>query len=276
MDNDLRARLQDAWQSARTAWPDVEVALDRFAAFVLEHLEVDQPSLEAMRRLNVVDLYLACACLDGVARALDTFDRVFMARVPGYLRSIDSSPAFADDVCQHVRERVFVGTDGAPKLAGYSGRGALASWLRMVALRTALNLRETSHPERNHAFDEAVFEPAQFDEPELDYIKMLYRAEFEAAVRAALVSLAPDKRRVLRLHLVGGLSTVQLGAMLNVNQSTIVRWLATARELVRTETHKRLRQQLGLATAEFNSLGGLLLSRLDLSIESCLRDTGTD
>ena len=45
---------------------------------------------------------------------------------------------------QRLRERLFVGSDGEPaRLASYSGRGPLGTWVRIAAIRLALNLRRS-------------------------------------------------------------------------------------------------------------------------------------
>jgi RNA polymerase sigma-70 factor (ECF subfamily) len=94
-------------------------------------------------------------------------------------------------------------------------------------------------------------------------------------VRTALAELPARLRRVLRLQ-VAGLSTGQIGTMLQVHQTTVVRWLAAARESVRVRTRDLLRERLGLSSVELDSIGGLLLSRLDISIEACLRDSAIE
>jgi len=104
----------------------------------------------------------------------------------------------------------------------------------------------------------------------LELIKERYREEFEEAVRAAVRGLPLRQRNLLRLHLCGGVTTRKLAAMYQVNQSTAARWVADAREQVRAETRARLSERLRLSAAEIDSLAGVLLSRLDISLTGCL------
>lgn len=80
-------------------------------------------------------------------------------------------------------------------------------------------------------------------------------------------SILPDEQRnVLHLHVVGGLSTPRIAALFKVNQSTVSRWIAAARESIFTQTRTLPGARLGLRAGEFESLVRLLRSQLDLSI----------
>ncbi len=68
--------------------------------------------------------------------------RIHRPVLAGYLRHIDVSPAFFDEVEQRLWDAALVGTAGAPpKLMSYSGQGALAGWVGIAAQRIALMMR---------------------------------------------------------------------------------------------------------------------------------------
>jgi RNA polymerase sigma-70 factor (ECF subfamily) len=92
------------------------------------------------------------------------------------------------------------------------------------------------------------------------------------AVRTALAELTSRQRNLLRLNLGVGLGTARIAIMYRVDQSTIVRWLQVARAAVRNATYEHLCAELGASTLEVQSLTGLLLGRLDLSLGGALRD----
>src|SRR5215510_5887513 len=124
-----------AWTAGRAAHPAVDVPLDRFAAHVAA-AGADDAGLDR----HGADLYLACACAAGDARALARFDEHVLAPAAAAVRSIDASPAFLDEVRQRVRAALLV-PDGAPaaaKLTAYAGRGPLRAWVGVTAVRTAL------------------------------------------------------------------------------------------------------------------------------------------
>lgn len=270
VETEIEQRLRDLYEAGRAAWPALDVAPELFIAYARERLAPDEPAkLEP-------DLYLTCACFNRVAGAMETLDRVFLARLPPLLRPLDPSPAFADEVCQKLRERLFVGAGTEARIAGYGGRGSLFSWLRVAAVRIGLNLLQGRHPERNLALSHAATQAMPGSDPELEAIKAQHRDAFQAAVARALAELPVEQRRALRLHLVGEMTTTQIGTLMRVHHSTVVRWLAAARATVRKSALAALRAELGVSAVELESLAGLLLSRLDVSLESCLGESGAD
>ena len=62
---------------------------------------------------------------------------------------------------------------------------------------------------------------------------------------------------LLQLTIVSGLSHEQMAAIYGVNQSTITRWIARAREEVLAATEHEVCARLGLPASEFRSLAGL-------------------
>ncbi len=89
-------------------------------------------------------------------------------------------------------------------------------------------------------------------------------------MREALAGLPDRDRLLLKLTIVSGLSHEQLANIYSVNQSTITRWIARARERVLEATEREVCAKLGMPPGEFRSLAGLLVSRLDLSISRVL------
>src|SRR5207302_5775495 len=117
----------------RAAWPGVELAPDVFAA----HLETLKAS-----DAHAEDLYLACASARGDTVALRLFDERVLSQVRNYIARIDPSPTVADEVTQLLRTQLLVGRDGEPPgIARYSGSGALAGWIRIIAVRQVHRLR---------------------------------------------------------------------------------------------------------------------------------------
>ena len=119
---ELEAALLALHDAGRAAWPGVDVAGPVFARYLGERV-AGRDVADALGACHVEDLYLACACARGVAPALLSFERAFAVHVPAFVRRVDPSPAFADDVAQVLRERLFVGA--APKIAEYEGRSDL-------------------------------------------------------------------------------------------------------------------------------------------------------
>jgi RNA polymerase sigma-70 factor (ECF subfamily) len=270
-DSELEHHLADAWEAGRAAWPLVALDAERFTLHLRTLIAGAPDPVAALKRLFCVDLYLAQACVHGSRGADRMLERAFLAHIGAFVRRVDPSPSFADDVRQLLREKLLLATDSKPaKIGEYAGSGPLAAWLRVAALRTALNLRRDHGAGRVESFDDAVADATSGRDAELEMIKDRYAEAFRQAVHEALAGLPDEQRRAMRLHLVGHLTTARIGQMFQVNQSTVVRWLALARTAVRERTRELLRERLQLTGAEFESLTALLLSRLDVSLSAAL------
>jgi len=79
------------------------------------------------------------------------------------------------------------------------------------------------------------------------------------------------ERIVLRMHLVNGLSVEKVGKMLGVSQSTVSRWLASARERLLDDSKANLGNRLGVTSAQLASLARLVASQLDMGLSQALQ-----
>lgn len=268
-------QLLGLWESGRAAWPGVILPASRFIRHLAARLPEGELVPDCLATVHAADLYLACACLDRVPAALVAFEHKLLVLVPRYIGRIDSAPVFVDEVCQRLREKLFVAAqDAAPKIADYSGWGPLAIWLRVVACRIALSLKRQRS---DVPLDDAPIEqaPARRNDVELDYLRDRYKDEFRAALREAIAALPSDRRDVLRLYFISGLSLEKIGAHFRVHQSTVTRWIAAARSAILLTTRRLIGERLHLSPTEFDSLAGLLRSELDLSLSRLLEPSAS-
>jgi RNA polymerase sigma-70 factor (ECF subfamily) len=264
----LEATLRAMAVGGRSAWPGV--SLDD-APFVRHLAERTQGDGEALRSICTADMFLACACKEGDRAAVRSLDRVYLSRVPEYLRTMRPSPDFSDEVRQVLSEKLLVGSAGAPpKIAEYSGRGPLAAWLRVAAVRTALNLRQRRTEEAEAAGIPVARALTAGASPELDYVRRRYAGAFVEALRAAFGALSEEHRRVLRLHFARGFTGDQIAQTLQVHRATVVRWIRRAREDVLREAMRRLRESARVSDEEHASLLRALESQLELSCSQLL------
>jgi RNA polymerase sigma-70 factor (ECF subfamily) len=192
------------------------------------------------------------------------------AQVPDFVARINSSPVFADEVRQALRQRLLIGEGRAPRIAEYTGRGPLGAWVRVAAVRVALNLRTANKERPSRDGEVARRAVGEALDPEMQVIKEHSRKEFEQALKEALATLAVDERNVLRLHLLDRLSIDKIAALHRVHRATAARWLQGARESILEGTKARLRERLKLTSNEFESLSGLVRSQLEVSLRSQL------
>jgi RNA polymerase sigma-70 factor (ECF subfamily) len=252
----LKAELLTA---GRAAWPTVRVDEDELERFLVERGDAQAPA---------ADLYLACALARGDDEALDRFEARYLSEVPSYLSRLDGGATLADDVRQLLRERLFVAAPGQRrKIVEYGGRGTLASWLRVVALRIGLELLRARKPER--AIDELESLASSAD-PELQVIQARYAHEFAQAFTDAVAALEPRARTVLKLYVIDGLNIDRIGALYDVHRTTVARWIADTRAALFDDTRRRLAERLRLDASEFHSLLRVVRSQLDVSIRRLL------
>jgi RNA polymerase sigma-70 factor (ECF subfamily) len=260
---DRSQSLSTAFEEGRHAWPLVALKRDAFETYVAARSggEADPPSLEAG------DIYLACACAQGDERALAEFDRHYLSQVPSFLAGTRASRHFADEVRQQVRERLFV--DG--RIAQYSGRGTLGSWLRVVTVRVATDLRRQERQERPvRALDDALV--AGGLDPELGIIKLRYGESFRAALRTALLRLDAEDRSVLRLHYLDELNIERIAAVLRVSRATVGRRIVALRRRILRAAREVLRAELKVTAAELESLLRVVRSDLAVSLSQILQE----
>ncbi len=271
----LERGLLALWESGRAAWPGVALPAPAFVRHLAAHRPAEEDPAGFLASVHASDLYLACACAMGEPSALAAFDRSILGQVPSFLSRMDPSPWFADEIRQLLREKLLVApAGGAPKIAEYAGAGALWSWVRVVAIRTAVSVRRNRDEQPRAALDECVAKALpEGQDVEIDYIRTRYQGEFKEALRAAFASLPQEQRHVLRLHFAGGLTGDAIASVLQVNRRTVVRWLASARTAMFHETRRLLQCQLRLSPGELDSLVEMVRTSFDLSLSTLLKST---
>lgn len=266
----LARALGEVEHAIRSAWEGEPPHLDAFGAELARCLP-DDANPATVSTLSVVDLHLAFAARQGHGGAMGRFESTVMATLDRVIGRVDGSEAFIDEIKQRLRTKLFV-SDGAspPKIALYTGRGNLLAWVRVVAVREAL---DSVRAERRRALDsdDALMAiEASGTGPDMLAFRQQYKAQFSQAFRDALADLEPEQRNVLRLHYVHGLSIDKLGAVLRVHRSNAARRIAKARQDLLSGTRRLLHARLSIDRREFDQLMGLVASRLDLSIERFL------
>ncbi len=218
------------------------------------------------------DLYLACACVDGNAEALRLFDAVLLPQVEQPLkRAAPSIPT--DEVRQVLRKKLFVAEPGKrPKIADYAGRGALRTWLRIIATRTALDLGQSAAREVPVERAALEFIVGAGQDPELDYFKQRYAAEFRAAFADAFAALDARDRSLLRYAFGRGLSIDAIGTIYGVHRATAARWVVTAHEGLVNSLRKTMIERLKVRPDEYASILRLIESRIEVSFERLLKE----
>ena len=256
--------------TAAAAWPELPPPEASFIERIAELTGDGGPA--AAEALRIGDLYLAHLCARGDERAIELFERECDAAITMAVQRVQTSKHSPDDLRQIILSQLFLGD--APKVRAYGGKGPLQAWTGVVALRAALNAARGKHREVSVGGADQVQGLESLPDPELDYLRRKYRADFGAAFAAAVRELSARDRSLLRQHLVEKLSVRELGRVYSVNSGTISRWIIKAREAVAARTCEQLRTTLDVTPAELESIMAVIRSRVDLSITRVFADVG--
>jgi RNA polymerase sigma-70 factor (ECF subfamily) len=270
VDAAIAARLDALIEAGRGAWPEIALAPPDFAAHLASRLTADAPLAETLARLHAADLWLACGCARAVPAAVRAFEAILERELRLGLAGLELRGAEPEDLAQELRVRLLVG-EGA-RIAAYGGRGPLHAWVRVIAVREALQLRRRLGREVALPDDDGLI--GITGDPELERIKTLYRDEVRAAFRAGLAALDERGRNLLREHYLAGLSLEQIGALRGVHRATVARWILRAKDRLHQRTRAHLEAQLRSSRAEVDSLIRLLESQLDVTLARALVQDG--
>ena len=272
----LEQRLQQSLSDSSQRWPKVKLSREAYLKRLADLCRASGPDSYAhLSQLQLVDLYLATACAAADPSAAVYFDEEYLSRVPAYVATLRLSPAQVEDLHLSLRERLLLGTTREERrISKYEGKGALAKWLRVTAVREALNSRRDKDEQAlaNDAESGIANAIAQDGNPEFDYLLRRYQSEFKAAVRAAFAELPEHERGILKMYYISGLNTPQIAKLHGVVNTTASRWVAEAREHVATAVQTKLQARLHLQPAEMQSIFRALRSRIDWSISTALKD----
>jgi RNA polymerase sigma-70 factor (ECF subfamily) len=252
-------------EAAQRKTPGVSADPAEFTANLQARLAAAPDPERELQALHVEDLYLAWALSRGDRAAFARFERDFVALLKVQIKG---AAAEAGELEQQVRTRLFVPAAGqVARITQYSGKGPLGGWLRMLATRCLLDLRRARHGQ--HAGLE-LDSPSVPTDPELDYLKLRYAADFKIALEAALAQLDARQVTLLKLSFIEQLSASAIGVMYGVSSRTVQRWLLDLRDAVRLSTRQALQARIALSPSELESLLGLVDSQLSLSLHRLL------
>jgi RNA polymerase sigma-70 factor (ECF subfamily) len=263
-DSELELALQAYLAAGRAAWPSIPLADADFLQFLAERSSGSGLPDAA----HASDVWLACGCARGLPEAREAFYTLYAPVVTRVLARRGADDAALHDAKQVVFERLLVGDQAErARIADYKGTGPLKSWVSTVAATTLLMMRRSGARRREQTEDDdAVVAQAIDDGPELQYLKLRYKAPVEAAIVTALAQLGDRDRVLLRLHLSERMSIDRLAAMYNVNRATAARWLVAAREALFRRSCDEIRRTLGLNESECGSILNLVNSQLEISV----------
>jgi RNA polymerase sigma-70 factor, ECF subfamily len=255
--------LRAAFNRGQAQWPAVKsLTLDAFRSFV-DGASVDPAALEE----RAGDVYLAAAAAGGNDDAVRVFDSHILSELPRWLSRLRLSRDLVEEVRQSLRSKLLVGPP--PKLTQYRASGPLGAWVRMVAVRMALDACETD-PVNAGRFETGEEPLLNALDQEQRLIRNKYGALFQETLREAVRQLSKRDRNLLRLRYVAGMSQDAMARTYHVHQTTVVRWLAAIRDELDSAVRIRLWDELGISPTEVRSLWNAVRSDVEVSISRLL------
>ena len=256
--------LAERLAEGRAAWPGISLEPAEFVRRLRE-LDVRREDLEA----RAPELVLAFACAAGDPAAIGWFDARFLSVIGTYVTRFNLPVHVIDEVRQRVRMKQLLGD--LPGIARYRGRGPLGAWVRVTAVRVAVDVATESAttlpsldidlPELWRSFDEG---------PEVETLKKVYRERLMSALEESLTLLEPRDRTLLRLHVVDDLGIDAMARIYRVHRATVARWLVAIRRRIFEILRDKLALRFGMSTTELRSVIKLLQSEIHLSAQRVL------
>jgi RNA polymerase sigma-70 factor (ECF subfamily) len=258
------ASSREEWRAAAAQrWPELPAPDEAFDAVMARARGADDDA-----QLHAADLFVAHHALLGNARALAVVQDQ-LAQLRPVLRRTGAGATLIDELVAELPFDLLAPRPGAPpRLAAYAGRGPLAGWLRVVAVRTLVERRRRGGLQ----LDDGVLDElaaAQLG-PELTMLRLRYRDELAAAVAAAVAALDPQHRLLLRQHYLDGLSIDRLAALHGIHRATAARRLASCREELAAAVRDGLMSKLGIGDNTLDSIVRLVGSELELGLDQYL------
>lgn len=250
--------------AGQRCWPEFTVAPVPFVRHLAQHFPAGSIR-ENLAAIRAEELYLAFACAHGDDRAIKALEAHFGGHIDAPLRGVAHPHLKGEDLRQIARLRLFVGTPGSlPAIAGYSGHGRLAAWLRITARRAVLNAtRRLDLPRADPLPSGLLLDGSSRVDPELCYLQDMYGDSFRDAFAEAVASLSDREQTLLRMSYVQQLRVRAIGRMYGVHHATAARWVEAARGALVAATRICLRRRLVVSDAQLDSIIALIRSRIE-------------
>jgi len=255
--------IHEALAAASRAHPELP-ADDDFAAALVARAGDGQ----SLGELQLGDLLLVHHASRGHPEAVAEVARL-LDSLRGPLRRTGASPQLIEDLLGDLPADLLAPRPGAPaRILGYTGRGPLRAWLRVVAVRHVVERRRRAGGE---ADDDAIARAISPDHaPELALLRREYAHQLREAFAAAFAALDPDHGLLLRQHYLDGLGIDRLAVLHGVHRSTAARRLAAARDALEERVRAILIERLQIGEETLHSVIRLARSEVELNLRSYL------
>jgi RNA polymerase sigma-70 factor, ECF subfamily len=216
-------------------------------------------TINFINNLHTNDLYLAIACAEQKDVAWNRFNSIYNKYIGELAVFVSPNRDAARDLAANLLVDMFLpDCSGRSRIASYDGRSALATWLRIIISRRAINERERKCNKmgRIESMPEIADEMG-LRSIEADLRSHQYEYMIKDSFKWACKELIDRERLLLLLRYEDELQLNQIARLLGVHQSTVTRQLVKIQEKLRDEVVSILASKYHLSHA---------------AIEECLAD----
>ena len=174
--------------------------------------------------LRTTDLYLTIACAKPTESAWRRFTVAYQQYIDAVARSVSPTNSVARELAENLLADLFLpDSTGGSRIASFDGRQSLATWLRVVISRRAINhgLKLNGFQRGDRTAD--VGDKASVDKIEAAARRGKYGAMLNESFKLASESLTDRERLMLLLRYDEGLRIVEIAALFSVHPSGITR-----------------------------------------------------
>ena len=198
--------------------------------------------------VHSADLELARLCAEGDEHAWERFVREYRPLLYRAADALDRTQG-----AREIADSLYADLYGVDRSAGerqslfryYQGRSSLATWLRAVLAQRYVD-RVRTQRRTEPLPDQEISRPSADPDPD--------RARYIALVRQALdhavARLTARDRLRLGCYYVQGLTLAETGRVMNESEATSSRRLARARQAIRQDVERQLRDEARLSDAQ--------------------------
>ena len=257
----LASYLKDAYADAFLVYGDLSLDLTSFEALaygiVEKHLGLvftEYLATSFFEKIHTTDLYLAIACARGSEiawkRLINDYKNYIFDLASFFCSSRTEGRELADGV---VTSLFLPDRSGYCRIASYDGRTSLATWLRVIVSRRAIN----EHERKWNSVERLECLPDIADETGLAKTEGKIRADryaqaIQESFESAIDKLTDQERLILLLRYEEEFQVAEIAEFLGIHPSTV------SRQIQRIQ--KKLRRQITLTLTSKQQLGAHALS----------------
>jgi len=257
----MEQAIKQAYVLGGQRWPAItRLPWDRFVEHV-RRLGVSAAALDT----HGSDLYLALACGLGDGAGMRHLTTAYFSSLERHLARAGFSREDAEESLQQML--VHLCTGESPRILGYAGRASLLAWLRVAAMRHALD--EVKRPQAVNSQDNDELLAMIVDGGESPERKTMVAA-IQPAVQSALVDamgiLSSRDRTLLHMFFSEGMNIEEIGQIYGIHRATVARQLKEIRERMLAHVRAKVETTLGANPEDVDSLVYAVRSQIQISL----------